>query len=84
MKTVQSIEGKQRSEGMLSFPGLVVKIVALAAIARFGPGFRDLGGKNGSHTLNSALIVAQYHPGVALCGEKGEYHTLVTDGPLFK
>jgi len=26
----------------------------------------------------------QQHPGVALCGENGEYHTLVTDGPLFK
>jgi diphthamide synthase (EF-2-diphthine--ammonia ligase) len=26
----------------------------------------------------------QYHPGGDLCGEKDEYHTLVTDGPLFK
>ncbi len=26
----------------------------------------------------------QHHPGVDLCGENGEYHTLVTDGPLFK
>jgi uncharacterized protein (TIGR00290 family) len=25
-----------------------------------------------------------HHPGGDLCGENGEYHTLVTDGPLFK
>lgn len=29
------------------------------------------------------MIAAFEARGVAWCGERGEYHTLVTDGPLF-
>jgi ADP-ribose pyrophosphatase len=66
----------------LSFPGSVVKTAALAAIARFRPGFRDLK----SRTFDAGFLreLQLHHPGVDLCGENGEYHTLVTDGPLFK
>jgi uncharacterized protein (TIGR00290 family) len=37
-------------------------------------------------TLDADFLreLQQHHPGVDLCGENGEYHTLVTDGPLFK
>jgi diphthine-ammonia ligase len=36
--------------------------------------------------LDAAFIrdLQRSHPGVDLCGENGEYHTLVTDGPLFQ
>ena len=37
--------------------------------------------------LNDAAIAELHgiraHNGLDLCGEEGEYHTLVTDGPLF-
>ena len=60
----------------------MVKTAALPAIARFGPRFRDLKRR----TLDADFLreLQQHHPGVDLCGENGEYHTLVTDGPLFK
>jgi ADP-ribose pyrophosphatase len=64
------------------WPGKKI-IDALPAIARIGQGFLDLK-RTGSHALNPALIAAQHHPGVDLCSENGECHTLMTDGPLFK
>jgi ADP-ribose pyrophosphatase len=69
-------------EARLSFLGSVVKTAALLAIARFVPGFRDLKRR----TLDAGFLreLQQHHPGGDLCGENGEYHTFVTDGPLFK
>lgn len=34
-------------------------------------------------TLSDELIGAFERHGIDVCGERGEYHTLVTDGPLF-
>ena len=34
-------------------------------------------------TLDRAIIQELENSGVDVCGENGEYHTLVTDGPLF-
>jgi uncharacterized protein (TIGR00290 family) len=34
--------------------------------------------------LTEALIAAFERAGIDACGERGEYHTLVTDGPLFR
>ena len=35
--------------------------------------------------LNSASIQSQLKAaGIDICGENGEYHTLVTDGPIFQ
>lgn len=35
-------------------------------------------------TLDGELIERFVARGIDLCGERGEYHTLVTDGPLFR
>jgi uncharacterized protein (TIGR00290 family) len=35
-------------------------------------------------TLSEELVAAFAARGIDACGERGEYHTLVTDGPLFR
>lgn len=35
-------------------------------------------------TLSEELVAAFERAGIDACGERGEYHTLVTDGPLFQ
>jgi diphthine-ammonia ligase len=35
-------------------------------------------------TLSEELVAAFEAAGIDACGERGEYHTLVTDGPLFR
>lgn len=35
-------------------------------------------------TISADLIAAFERAGIDACGERGEYHTLVTDGPLFR
>jgi diphthine-ammonia ligase len=35
-------------------------------------------------TLSAELVAAFEARGIDACGERGEYHTLVTDGPLFR
>lgn len=36
------------------------------------------------HELSATLVAAFAARGIDVCGERGEYHTLVTDGPLFQ
>ncbi len=35
-------------------------------------------------TLSEEVVAAFEARGIDACGERGEYHTLVTDGPLFR
>ena len=34
--------------------------------------------------LNESSVAALKAAGIDICGENGEYHTLVTDGPIFQ
>jgi diphthine-ammonia ligase len=74
--------GKNQEEVLREFVGLGFEAIVVAARAEFF-GEEVLGQKIDTSFIKRLEKLHQTR-GITLCGESGEYHTLVIDGPIFR
>lgn len=78
MKAVYPLWQRDRAENVAELLGLGYKCLVKAIDNRFLP--KKLLGK----IIDDSIIAEMKKYGIDVCGENGEYHTLVVDGSIFQ